>query len=68
MSKRACERGGKRRPVVPERPRTGVGAVGERSREGKEKGREEKVDRGCCCCCCWWWWLGEKEELEEGRG
>lgn len=37
---RAFERGGERRPLVPERPRTALGVVGERSREGKKKGRE----------------------------
>lgn len=39
---RACKRGGEGRPLVPERPRTTLRAVGERSREGKKKGLEER--------------------------
>lgn len=35
---------------MPERPRTAVGTVGERNREGKKAGREEKEDGG------WWRW------------
>lgn len=53
--------GGEGRPLVPERPRTTVRAVGERSRERKKKGLGKRADGD------WWWWEKEKEELEEGR-
>lgn len=50
------------RPLVCERPRTGVGKLGEEVQGRKEEGREDRAASGRRR------WRGEKEELSEGRG
>lgn len=52
-----CQRGGEGRPLVSERPRTGVGTLGEEVRRGKQEGRGARAAGGRRR------WQGEKEEL-----